>query len=127
MDNSANIEQKVDFIGDEIEIIMRSQDDPELVLKRITNDRMEIEDEPANQLIGGSVLLAAGGCLALIALWRMYKYCFEKMCKKYLQSRRAEKYLIKSEFDKGDAYPLPPVVPLDPEERSEFDSFSIDE
>ena len=74
--------------------VIRSWDDPELVFDRVTDGRNELENEPQNQLIGGSVLLICGGCLALIAFWRLYKFCFERLCKTFFISRRAEKYLI---------------------------------
>ena len=126
MEDSTTTAQPVDFVGDKIELIVRSFKDPGAVFKRLTHGRMKIDDEPSNQMTGGVIMLGTGLILLLIAIWRLYAYCVNDVFRSYFASRRAEKYLIKHEFEAETHFPLPPLPAEPKDENDPFDSILAD-
>ena len=106
-------------------MIVRSRRDPGSIFKRLTHGRMKIDDEPRNQMIGGIIMLVTGLILQCIAIWRLYSYCVNSVFRSYFASRRAEKYLIKQEFEAETHFPLPPL-PVEPKDENDpFDNITV--
>ena len=120
--DSTTTAQTVDFLGDKVEVIVRSHRDPDSVFRRLTHGHMKIEDAPANQKVGGIILLTTGLIVHCIALSRLYSYCVNNLFRSYFASRRAEKYLIKQEFEAKTHFPLPPQPAEHKDENDPFDN-----
>lgn len=108
LNNSRDIFQEVSFDNEPLKVIVRSARDPHTIFKKLTLGKEKIDEEPRRQLIGGIIMLSFASCLMVGALWRCYRFLVDRVLRRYLASKRAEKYLVKQEFErpKENHFPL---------------------
>ena len=78
------------------------------MFKQLTLGKEKIDEEPRRQLIGGIIMLVFSSCLLIGALWRCYRFCVDRVLRSYFAAKRADKYLMKQEFErpKDGHFPL---------------------
>lgn len=69
-------------------------------------------------------MLVTGLILQCLAFLRLYSYCVNSVFRSYFASRRAEKYLIKHEFEAETHFPLPPPPAEPKDENDPFDNIA---
>lgn len=67
--------QNIGFNDYPITIEVRSNRDPKVVFKALTNGKEVIDEEPEKEKIAAIILLVIGSLTALITLYKIYRHC----------------------------------------------------
>ena len=83
-----------------MQIEVKSANDPDIIFKKLTHGKPQIDEEPEKEKIAAIILLVLGLFVLSITIYKVYRHCIKYELKKYLQNKSYQKYL-KEEL-KGD-------------------------